>query len=263
MKIEFAVSLWNFTHYTKSPSLERICGQLRDQGLGIELWSSYNQEADLYDQVGRKRLRAALKGMLVSLHSDIFAKNFLDHQKQIDTAAEIGAEVIVIHSDNIYLPDTKEIDVNLANRVVAYGVENGVTIALENGQLPLLKNAIDQIEGLKISLDTGHVYLTEEPMEAFLAALKTSIIHLHIQEVLSSPESSLVGQHGIILDHYTPGTGGIPAEDWKLLFSVLQETDFNGTAVFEIQPRTPLQTAKLGTTFVQKCLAEINSAESE
>ena len=253
MKIKYAVSLWNYTHYTNAPDLEGICAQLREQGYGIELWSGYGglDGEELYNAAGSKRLKAALQGMPVSLHSDIYARSFDGHQKQIDTAAQVGADVIVIHADNIYLPDSKVLDESLANRVVAYAAGCGVTIALENGQLPFLTETINKVEGLKFCLDTGHVYLTQYSMQEFLTALKHKIAHLHIQEVLSEPEKTLVGNYGIIYDHYIPGTGGIAASDWQKLISALQEIDFSGTAVFEIHPRDPLQTAFLGSQFIQ------------
>ena len=85
-----------------------------------------------------------------------------------------------------------------------------------------------------------------------MPTLKDNIIHLHFQEILSDPELELLGKENIILDHYTPGTGGIPLEDWVLLKSTLDQIDFQGMAVFEIQPRNPLQTALLGKIFFEE-----------
>ncbi len=88
-------------------------------------------------------------------------------------------------------------------------------------------------------------------MSKFLDALKERIIHLHIQDVLSEAEARLpcTGK-----DHYIPGTGGIPDKDWNLFATTLQEINFQGIAVFEIQPRNPLQTAFLGRTFMRTLL---------
>jgi sugar phosphate isomerase/epimerase len=92
----------------------------------------------------------------------------------------------------------------------------------------------------------GHVYLTDDTMQAFLAGLGGRIVHLHLQDILALAEVGLPGQRE---DHYTPGSGAIPLEDWCLLASHLQETGFEGTAVFEIRPRNPYQTATLGRYF--------------
>ena len=55
-------------------------------------------------------------------------------------------------------------------------------------------------------------------------------------------------------DHYTPGTGGIPQAEWKLLAQTLKEIDFDGIAVFEIIPRNPLQNTVLGKRFLEGIL---------
>lgn len=52
-------------------------------------------------------------------------------------------------------------------------------------------------------------------------------------------------------DHYIPGTGGIPRADWELLARTLHEINYDGIAVFEVQPRRPLQTALLTRQLMQ------------
>ncbi len=251
MRIKYSVSLWNYSHYAHVPSLEGIITLLREQYYGIELWGSWREEKkDLFDEVGRKRLKHVLQGVTVSLHT-AGASTFDLHKKQIDAAVDLGAEVIVVHPSDFISKDNSDLDVQLASKVVAYASEHGVRLALENGQLPFLANAVEKVEGLGICLDVGHVYLTPDPMSKFLDALKERIIHLHIQDVLPEAEAGLpcTGK-----DHYIPGTGGISDKDWVLLATTLKEINFQGIAVFEIQPRNPLQTAFLGRTFMQKLL---------
>ena len=171
---------------------------------------------------------------------------FEAQQAQIDTAHDLGASVLVVHSDEFYAGDSRKLGVALCRDVVAYARERSVCIALENGQLPFLKMALEAVDDLRICLDVGHVYLTEDTMRAFLAELRGHIVHLHLQDTLTPVEAGLPGAG---LDHYTPGTGGIPLEDWHLLAAALQEIGFDGTAVFEIRPRNPYQTAVLGRRF--------------
>ena len=250
MRIRYSVSLWNYSHYTNVLSLERVIALLREQDYGIELWGSWKEEKDLFDEVGRKRLKHVLQGMTVSLHT-AGADTFDLHKKQIDAAVDLGAEVVVLHSSDFFTKTNRDLNVQLACKAVAYASEQGVRLALENGQLPFLVNAIEKVEGLSICLDVGHVYLTPDPMSKFLDALKERIIHLHIQDVLSEAE---VGLPCTGKDHYIPGTGGIPDKDWNLFATTLQEINFRGIAVFEIQPRNPLQTAFLGRAFMQNLL---------
>lgn len=192
--------------------------------------------------------------MPVSLHSEIGVNERDFHLNQIDAAAAFGAQILVVHADNLYYPASRTLNFDLANELVEYAASCEVTICLENGQLPILTAAVKEISGLKICLDTGHVYLVREGMDDFMKNLDNYIEHLHLQDILSDSEQRLVGTQGIILDHYTPGTGGIPREDWSLLFNTLEENQYQGLAVFEIQPRSPLLTALLGGEFINSYL---------
>jgi len=254
VRIKYAVSLWNYSHYAHVPSLEHVITFLRERGYGVELWGTWKKEENLFDEVGRRRLKYILQGMEVSLHS-AEAETFDLHRMQIDAAADFGAEIVVVHPIHFRSKDNSDLDVRLACKITAYAAEKGVTIALENGlekwDLAFLVNAIKKVEGLGICLDVGHVYFTGDPLSKYLNALKERIIHLHIQDTLASNEPVLpyIGK-----DHYIPGTGGIPDTDWKLLATTLKEIDFQGMAVFEIRPRDPLQAAFLGRTFMEELL---------
>lgn len=254
MKIQPAVSLWNFNFYQNSPELEIILGDLKKQNLGIELWNSWQGDQGLYHKSNWKRVKNALAGMPVSLHSEIGVNERDFHLEQIDAAAEFGAQILVVHADNLIYPAEKNLNIDLAIELVEYAASCGVTITLENGQLPILARAVKEIKGLKICLDTGHVYLVRETMKDFIEELQSYIKHVHLQEILSESERVLVGEQGIILDHYTPGTGGIPGEDWSLFFNSLKENQYQGMVVFEIQPRNPLLTALLSENFIKKYL---------
>jgi sugar phosphate isomerase/epimerase len=245
MKLQYAISLWNYSHYPEPGTLEGVLGAIRELGYGIELWAQWQRGSSLYATGERARLQAALGSMPVSLHSAI-VRSFDEHRAQVDAAHDLGARVLVVHSDEFYAGDGRELDVALCRDVVAYAGKQGVCIALENGQLPFLEQAVAAVEGLRICLDIGHVYLTDQPMRAFLSALKGRIVHLHLQDLLTPAEEGLPVPGR---DHYTPGTGGIPGEDWRLLAATLQEIDFDGMAVFEIRPRNPYQTAVLGRRF--------------
>jgi sugar phosphate isomerase/epimerase len=249
VRIDYSISLWNYTHYADAPSLERILAQVREAGYGIELWGAWRGEKDLYDETGRKRLKSALQGMRVSLHT-AGADTFDRHKKQIDAAADLGASVLVLHPDDLYVKGApRTLDAVLANQAVDYARVAGVRLALENGQLPFLAQARDQVKSLYFCLDVGHVYLTTEPLSEFLNALKHRLIHLHLQDLAVEPARAMRFP-GTGVDHYTLGAGGIPEQDWRLLFATLEEINFEGAAVFEIQPWNPLQTAGMGRAFL-------------
>ncbi len=251
MKIDYAISLWNFSHYRAVGSLEHELRLIRELGDGVELWRQWPGEPDLYSTSLRVRLMAALDGMPVSLHSGI-VHGFAAQCAQIDAAHALGARVLVVHSDEFYVAGGRRLDVALCRDVVAYAAARGVQVALENGQLPFLEGAVSAVEGLAICLDVGHVYLTDAPLLDFFDALGPRIVHLHLQDTCAPGEGELPGAGP---DHYTPGSGGIPAGDWELLVARLRELDFCGMAVFEIRPRNPYQSARLGMRFFDGLLS--------
>lgn len=250
MRIQYAISLWNFSHYAHVGSLEQELGQIRALGYGAELWDRWPGIQNLYSQPLRPRLKTALADMPVSLHTALVHR-FAEHKAQVDAAHDLGARILVVHSDEFFADDRGALDVALCRDVVAYAAEQGVCIALENGQLPFLEQAIAAVDGLRICLDVGHVYLTDVPMRDFLTALRSHLVHLHLQDILSPAEVDIPHAGA---DHYALGTGGIPRQDWELLIATLQEIGFDGTAVFEIRPRNPYQTARLGQDFLDTML---------
>jgi len=249
MAIRYSISLWNFTHYAKPLSLERIIDNVRQQGFGIELWPSHPGEEDLYDAIGRKRIKPWVKGMTVSLHTAGHVNNFEQHRKQIDAAVDYDAEVLVLHPENLCRAGETTLDVETCGRIVEYAQQGGVKLALENGPLAFLSNAIQQVPGLYICLDTGHVYLSGPgSMAEYLSVIKGRLVHMHAQDTASPRHKALPLAW---LDHYAPGDGGIPSDDWASIRATLKEIDFNGIAVFEVHPRNPFELAHDAMRFVE------------
>ena len=249
MNITYSISQWNYFHYSSQASLERVIEAVRRQGYGFELWGSWGDETDLYDELGRKRLAGPLAGMAVSMHTrGGGARNFDNHVKQIDTAAHLGAKVVVLHPDDFAADPLNGPDADIIGRVVEYAQRKGVKLALENGPFEFLSAAFDICPALGFCLDVGHVYFHRQSMREHLEAFKGRLVHLHIQDIVA-PEEAVIPS--VFSDHYVPGTGGIPADDWRLVAETLREINYSGIAVFEIKPRNPLQTAFHGTRFFE------------
>ncbi len=262
MEIHYAVSLWNWTHYTGVPSLEHALRALRQLGYGAEFWDRWNDRENLYDEGELRQLKSVVQDMKISLHTA--HKKFYSttdkmslHKKQIDAATELGAELIVLHPTDLgYIKDEhgkgdSHPDVSLTREIVTYASEKGVRLTLENGPLGFLAETMEQVEDLGFCLDTGHVYRTPHSLSDYLDTFKSRLMHIHLEDVLSPAETDLPG---IKSDHYTPGSGGISMDDWQLLTEVLQEIDYRGVAVFEIRPRNPFQTALMATRFMQSLI---------
>jgi len=75
------------------------------------------------------------------------------------------------------------------------------------------------------------------PLAEYIDVLADRICHLHISDALGDDV-------GIGRLHTQPGTGKIPAEDWRYLLDALREVGFAGEAVLEIKPLTPIRIAE-------------------
>lgn len=234
--MDYRISLWNYYHYANQPNLERVAQELRQAGFGIELWPRWQGEQNIYCELYKESVKCALRGMKISLHSG-GARTFEENRTQIDFASHIGADNIVVHLPNLRLGEGKP-DYSFAKDVVDYADSQGITIALENGPLRPLVSAIENIENLKICIDTGHIYFTDHSMKDYVDALRERVVHLHLQDTLEES------------DHYILGTGIIPIQDWEYLWSVLEEDGFTGACVFEIRPRSVLLSAHTSIRFL-------------
>jgi len=241
MKLNYRISLWNYFHYHGVGSLERVIAGIRDAGYGVEIWPTWFDEPNLFDPLYRRRLKMLIEDMPSSIHG-CGPATVEHHQQQIDTAADTESDVIVVHADHMKLNATSS-DFEFAQSILDMADERGIVLALENGPLHILASAVDNLEGLGICLDTGHVYFTPDPLKAFLDRLKRDICHLHIQEKLGDA------------DHYVPGTGDIPLHDWNYLLDCLEAVNFSGAAVLEIRPRDPLLIARDTKAFFDRLLS--------
>ena len=261
MQIRYAVSLINYTNYVvRVPSIERIIPQLAELNFGTEIWSTWADELDLFDEVGRERLKIATKGIEVSLHGGGWEFGFKQHKKQIDTAAYIGAEVIVVHDYHFALEKgSRDPDTSLARDAVSYASEHGVRLALENSggrkAMDSMAELLEEVDGLACCLDTGHLYVTgtdlDDRMRVYLDIVEDRLIHLHLNEIWLPVEREL----DRVSNHHLPlGTGGIPREDWQLLIERLRQIDYQGMGVFEIGPRNPKALAVLSKLWMEENL---------
>ena len=253
MQILYAVSTWNFSHYARTLSFERLAAHIRELGWGIEVWANWEEEQNLFDKIGRERLKTAVGNMPLSLHGDN-KTGFEHHKMQVNAASHCGAGIIVVHATHFMPPGTAKedlhmVDLAVVGDIVEYASSKGVTIALENsskGDLVPFVSIFERVDGLKFCLDTGHVYGTPYSMAEILEPLKHRLAHLHLEDILLPIEEDLPVTNGM---HYTPGTGGIPRDDWDLIRDTLRDIGFDGMGVFEIRPRNPFQTFRLAKSY--------------
>ncbi len=238
MGIDYRISTWDYLFYHRPGTLEGVIGEIRDAGYGVEVFPRWFDEDDLFKPIYRQRLRILVGDIPSSIHG-AGPETMDHHQAQIDTAADTESDVIVVHLNHMRLAG-EEPDFLFAQEVLDRAQQRGIIIALENGPLPLLQRASENLRGLRFCVDTGHVYHHPEPMRTVLDTLGEDICHLHIEDTLGNS------------DHYVPGTGTIPMDDWRYLLQKTEEIGFSGAWVLEIRPRRPLQHAEQTMTFLNQ-----------
>ena len=275
MKLNISISLWNYIHYfplrkggtsfafdAGLDSLAKVVSEAAAAGYGVELWPHWaswewtspereamvSRQIDLYAEEHRERLAEILRGVRSSWHTD--GDNTLQgYRRKIDTVAHVGSQVLVAHAANLFL-DGSEPDFEFAAQVLDYARDKGVTIALENASegeqeedaalwnLSILQRALERFDDLKVCLDTTHVQKFKRfPLKEYVDRLIERICHLHISDALGD-------EVGIGRLHTQPGTGKIPDGDWRYLFEALEKANFQGDAVLEIKPLTPVRMAQ-------------------
>ena len=274
MKLNISISLWNYIHYFPLrkggtsfsfdqglDSLAKVVEEVAAVGYGVELWPKWSgwewtspdreamvsQQFDLYAPEHRERLAQILCGVRSSWHTG-GDDTIEGYRCRIDTVAHVGSKVLVVHASSLFL-DGPEPNFDFAGRVLDYAREKGVQIALENASegeqeqdrvlwnLSILQRALARFDDLKICLDTTHVQKFKRfPLRDYIDTLKERICHLHISDALGD-------EVGIGRLHTVPGTGKIPGEDWRYLLETLDQIGFQGDAVLEIKPLTPIRIA--------------------
>jgi len=242
MELDYRISLWNYGFYARASSLEETVQEIVAAGYGVELHSRWKEEQDLYGCEQRKRLRALLRGVRVSLHSGNVT-DFEGHGRQIDCAAEVGADPIVVHTAHLGISGEPPAYA-LAREVLAYAQSRAVRLALENGPLPDIRAALEALPSLSFCLDVGHCYADGSSIPEFLDAAGERLIHVHLQD--RRPGEKRPWGSG----HYRPGAGAIPREHWQCLAEWIRLRSFRGALVFEVKPLPPVAVAQGGRAFL-------------
>ncbi len=256
MQITYSVSMWNYEAYTKPDTLEDAVAEVRRSGYGVEMWSSWKSDKNLFAPQSRERLVKLLDGVPSTLHGRVGDLSFDEHKQHIDAAKETGSTLIVVHADSIGVSGDDPKDFGLAKDVVAYAKQCGVGIALENvspSPLKALVKTLENVPGIGICLDIGHVYHMHDcPLKEYLDRLADSIIHLHLQDLYLDSGTTRAKYDS----HRTPGQCDIPQADWQLLFSTLEKVDYRGSAVFEVRPFDPVEIVGQAVRFLKSVTAQ-------
>lgn len=198
----------------------------------------------------RAALRAKLAecGVRASIHVSLFGPNLgcenpgiwaesvKQHQETIDLAADLAAEVMVVHPGYVYLPrqDREAVrhqTVRGLKAVAAHAGERGVKLALENIGLgdrfidpsgEDLLRILEEVDSpaVGICFDVGHANVNSS-IEKVLRPLVPHVIHVHIHD-----------NHGTNDDHLPVGDAAI---DYGPVLPLLR--NFQGLVIGEIADR--------------------------
>lgn len=155
----------------------------------------------------------------------------------IRSAAKLRAKVVVMHPSWGYYDEWKS-----REDLISYGIKNmriiceyannfGLKCAAENMRTPGLCNTpeemiryLDEIPTLGMCYDLNHSLVKTN--EAFLnqlidSGMRGRIYHIHVSDYDFIDER-----------HWLPGKG---VNDWNMIFSKLEELDYNGAFMYEVE----------------------------
>lgn len=250
MSYTLALSIWNYEAYTEPKTLEEIAAETAAAGLGLEFWPDWKDQKGLYQPENRSRLIELTKNIPSSLHGGR-ANTLEEHINQIEAARDTSSRVIVVHDDHLKL-GTNEFDPSFVKEIVQIAKSCGVSIALENpgrsNAFELLCEGLSAAPELSICLDIGHLHCAgDRAFSDYISAFGDRIVHLHLQDVYMTPGTLKAMSDS----HRPPGDCQIPLNEWICLLDWIETSDFDGFAVLEVRPFTPIEIAQRTSEFLQ------------
>jgi sugar phosphate isomerase/epimerase len=119
--------------------------------------------------------------------------------------------------------------------------DNNVTICIETGRLPVIKQVGERFDSIRYCLDIGYANLdTEFSFREYVDQLVDRVAHLHLTD-----------NYGRIDDHVVPGIkGGINRLNWDYLLNALDKTGNEVIGSLEMCPCVPTVMIRQATEFL-------------
>jgi sugar phosphate isomerase/epimerase len=179
--------------------------------------------------------------MLVSMRSRTDRPGVEQWTEQIECAKLVGAN-IVTDLATLRIPENRDVNgCDFAAEVVDLASQNDVTLCIETGPLPILKQVGEKFDLIRYCLDTGHANL--DPAYSFrqyVDGLVDRVAHLHLTD-----------NYGQADDHEPPGLrGGIPRENWDYLLEALNRSEHDVVGSLEMCPCMPAVMIRKATEFL-------------
>lgn len=160
----------------------------------------------------------------VSYHADAepLEQRRINTLKAVDIANWLGAEILIINSERLIESEKQKQWDELVLRLIEltnYAKKLKVNIAIEPEPLLIISDTNDMIRmineidspNLKVNLDIGHAYITDNDLSESINKLGKAIIHTHIEDIKDK-----------VHNHLVPGAGDINFESVKLAFDKIK-----------------------------------------
>jgi len=164
------------------------------------------------------------------IHKEDVKESLVTYKRMIDEAAMAGCSAVVVHPSNEVVKDERREELFLQAAesfcvLVDHAKQYDITVCCEN--LPRsclcresseMLRMISLVPGLKICLDTNHVY--SEDMCDFISKVSGHIYTTHVSDC------------GDVADcHWLPGKGSL---NWKGIIEALENGGYEGPFLYEV-----------------------------
>ena len=251
--LNLSVSTWNYISQAQDADLSDVIREIKQDGFGIELWMSWTPNREQFNQENLPAIKKQLEGFgCVTVHASNASM-----RQNIDVAAYLGAEVVVVHANYLGLPTANNQPIEgwgQAEKVAAYAKDKGVILALENGPLAVMRQAVDRLH-IGICVDVGHAHLDQagagsEPVIRFLTEFAEDLAVIHIHDNHSATPGQPFRVAGKSIDeHLKPGDGTI---HWARVFEHIRSIRFDGPCVLELKTSHARQAAMRAREFLNR-----------
>ncbi len=240
--MNLSVSTWNYLcAFGDDVDLEVAAGQIQEEGFGVEFWTDWPPQPEAFARDNWMRLGRLVAGARSSMHTALNAWDADGLMTEIEMVQSVGSSVLVVHTSTLGLDSSVDSErLAMCGNAVRHAQSKGVIVALENGTIEALTTAVEAIDELGICIDIGHANIAPEPVAQFFDTFKSRLVHVHLGDNFGTGD-----------DHLAPGAGKIATEDWEKLFATLEEIDYGGDLVLEINSKFPKRSARFARKFLE------------
>jgi len=266
MRIRYVVSTMIFWGREHPLSFEQECQYLQSLGFGIELWPNIKGQHECrYEKRNWHRLAAATEGMLVVMRSRHDSPSLEQWIEQIECAKLLNAN-IVTDLQSMGIPDEPELNgCGFAPEIIKDAEAKGITLCIETGRLPLLKEVGKRFESVRYCLDINHAYLDGgSSFKQYVDDLGPGVIHLHLNDNFGPSHSCAPISTRLSGDNFGfPGGssayqglcrfwcgGGMPLEEWNYLLESLNQYANDIVGSIEMSPCMPAVMIRQASEFL-------------